>query len=221
MVPEGSELFFSKEYINISNIANSGLARSVNRASSILIQTSLNIPQVVKSYISQNTDEVAFYLVVDQTSQNHEQVLAFIKEMNVDKAGSYSKLFSPRYIFQTSIGLVSSSLSIFLGIKGGVSTYTHSRNGHIHALRQAAIDLNNGTIKYAIIGGVFSLEDEIIIHKYKKMFGINHLTEGAFLIGTTSSEDLESIVSDLNSQLISNYTHGPLSAVMEYLKEVK
>lgn len=158
-----------------------GLLRSMNRSGLLLSACGLSLDEQKKELIRSKSERVAIYCVADQGVPCHQEILEY---MASPSAGSYAKNLPPKWILQSSLGLVAAPLAILLNVQGGIHSFQNLQMACLDALGQARRDLLTEVVDVALICAVSSAEDPLITYKYEKLYGVE-IQEGARVLAVS------------------------------------
>lgn len=165
--------------------APAGLARSMNRSGLLLAECALALPKHALDLIRANGARTAMYCALEPSTLAQNEILRFL---NDGTAAAYARNLPPKWGLQCSIGLAASSTTILLGIEGSVHSFSHPIHAGTHALNQALMDLHEGTIDFALVGAVNSLEDPLMEQRWLGDFPGLELSEAAAVILLTNGD---------------------------------
>lgn len=159
--------------------APAGLARSMNRTGLLLAECALKLPLEALKLIRENAVRTGIYCAAEPSTLGHEEIQKWLAH---PEPSSYARLISPKWGLQCSIGLAASAAAILLDIEGGVHTFNHPLWSCRHALDQAVIDLQEEVIDYALVCGVASFEDPLMIARWRAEHPEVQFAEGAGIL---------------------------------------
>lgn len=153
-----------QENAKLANAAPAGLARSMNRTGLLLAECVLGLDPARLKLIRENAARAAIYCAAEPSTLAHPEILKYLEH---PEPAAYARLIPPKWGLQCSIGLAASAAAILLDIEGGVHTFNHPYLSNEQALQQAALDLQDGVVDYALVCAVSSLEDPLMIARWK------------------------------------------------------
>lgn len=129
-----------------------GLFRAMSRPGLLMAACARLLPSGAMNSIRENPLRTALYCACDTVTAEHDEILA--------------NRVPPKWGLQTTPGLAASSVSILLGIEGGVHSFSHSEAACFHALDQAQMDLAANLVDFAVVAAAVSKVDPIINARY-------------------------------------------------------
>lgn len=165
-----------------------GLVRSMNRTGTLLTGCCLQLNKEILTLIQSKAERTGIYCAVESSTTAHSELNKLANETAETFSKTYSQLIPPKWCLQTSISLAAFAAAIALGVEGGVHTFHHYRWGVLHALQQAQIDLENGSVDLALVVAVSTLEDPLMVQNRKRRFPglVPHEAVGVVLLEPNS-----------------------------------
>jgi len=196
--------------------------RTLNRTGLLAASVCLPAAQRLRADLEADPFCVGIYCAVEPGPADfrtaHE--LAGQSETSPDFPRRYRRARRPRAYLRQLPNLIPAQIAIFLGIRGPICTFTHTRDGALHALDQARFDLEAGRIRTALICAAFSFEDPIVVQRVHRDHPARIICEGAAALVTgravfphSGDEAPRNFgIADPLVRLIQHRPHAPISA---------
>lgn len=175
----GEDGHIPQDNSQLAMTAPAGLARSMNRTGLLLAECALKLSPESLKLIRDHASRTGIYCAAEPSTLGHPDIQKFLAK---PEPALYARLISPKWGLQCSIGLAASAAAILLDIEGGVHTFNHPQWSSVHALNQAAIDLQEGVVDYALVCAVASFEDPLMIERWKFDYPQIQFAEGVGLL---------------------------------------
>ena len=154
--------------------------RALSRSGLLLVKAGLGCREAVAAFVADDPFSVGIYCAMENGPNDFNSAKRMIGTPLEEFAATYKSLRSPKQYFKQLSNVPASQLAIFLGIMGPQNIYQHSKYACKHALDQAEVDLQEGTIKAALLCSAFSLEDPLLsMRTWLSVSPSSVLSEGA------------------------------------------
>ena len=153
--------------------------RSMSRASLFLSNVCMSAGEVLEPFLNESPFSVGIYCAVENGPIDGPSTAKILEQNAPEKfAEFYRKFRNPKMYLKQLPNLVAAQMGISMHLQGPMNVYTHSRAGGLHALDQAESDLQNGTVKAALVCSAHAFDDFLVVKRTRK-FDSRCLTEGA------------------------------------------
>jgi len=167
------------------------IARSTSRAGMFLTSVCEGARDILKPYLDKDPYSVGIYCAVENGSSDYDSIKLIWNCEPEQFAETYKKKRNPKMYLKQLPNLAAAQMGIFLGIRGPMNVFNHSRLGAIQALEQAEFDVEHGIVEAALVCSAFAItEDPLLALRARKQAPHDTaLAEGAAAVVMVRSGD--------------------------------
>jgi hypothetical protein len=163
--------------------------RSLARTGVMLCAVGLPAAAALAPWLERDPYAVGIYCAIESGPQNYAGARELAGRPRADFAPLFKQANHPKRYLTQLANLPAAHLGIFLGVRGPVNVFCHSRAACGHALEQAAIDLAEGRLAAALVCSAFSLEDPLLALRSRLDWPAPVLAEGAAALVMVPGEE--------------------------------
>lgn len=154
--------------------------RSLSRAGLLLAACGLPAREALAPLVEADPHRVGLYAAIEWGPNDYASARRMVDTPPEHFAADYKAFRSAKQYFKMLPNVPAAQLAIFLGVRGPLTVFNHSRLGALHALDQAEEDLVSGRVDAALVCSAFSLEDPLLAARARRSAGSEAvLSEGA------------------------------------------
>lgn len=135
-------------------------ARSVSRAAIFLAFVCAAAKETLAPFLADSPFSVGIYCAVEGGPLDAVSAAKILKQDDPSRfAVHFQKFRNPKSYLKQLPNLAPAYMGITMGIQGPMNVYTDSASSALHALEQAEWDLQDGSVKAALVCSAFAFED--------------------------------------------------------------